>query len=131
VGEMANDGDLLTFWQSLKATGNNKSLSEWIEIDLGQVSDINQVILRWDTIFARSYDIQVSLDQANWTTIYSTNSGDGNEDIISINNIAARYIMMYSTQWNNSSFRLRLSEFEVMGYVGIESVSSGFLYKLK
>jgi hypothetical protein len=51
-GDMAVDGSLSTQWQTEKAKGKNRLSSEWIEVDLGSVQDVSQVILEWDAYFA-------------------------------------------------------------------------------
>jgi hypothetical protein len=50
-----------------------------------------------------------------WPSIYETATGNGGVEIIPLSSLPARYLRMESTAWSNSSFRLRLSEFEIFG----------------
>jgi hypothetical protein len=60
---------LNTKWTS-GATDN-----EWIQIDLGSSKEINRVILKWDSSYAKSFKIQTSVDAAAWSDVFSTTTG--------------------------------------------------------
>jgi hypothetical protein len=105
----AVDGDLTTRWSS--AYNDDP---QWLCVDLGKSQHIGRVKLTWESAFAKDYQIQVSDDNANWTTIYQTTTGNGGtEDLTGLNG-QGRYIRMYATkratQWGDSLF-----EFEVYG----------------
>ncbi|UCH13603.1 MAG: discoidin domain-containing protein [Bacteroidales bacterium] len=106
--ENAVDGHLISRWSS------DFSDPQWIRIDLGNNFMINRVKLFWERAFARSYKIQVSNDGNEWTQVYSTEEGDGEEDEIEFKAVKARYIRMYGlqriTDWGYS-----LYEFQVFG----------------
>jgi hypothetical protein len=112
-GAMAVDGDLATAWQTAKAVGKNKLPSEWIAVDLGSSVSIGQVVLEWGDNYAIEYVIQVSEDNSNWTTVYSTASGDGGNDTITLSPTSARYLRMDSSAWSSGSLRNWLKEFQV------------------
>ncbi len=101
----AVDGDLTTRWSSAYSD------PQWITMDLGSVQNITRVRLNWETASAESYSIQLSPDNTNWTTVYTTTNGPG-----SINDLAAlgsgRYVRMYGTQ-RNTAYGYSLWEFEV------------------
>lgn len=84
---------------------------EWIAVDLGQSLPIEQVVLHWEGAYGKTYKIQVSDDNQNWTDLYSTSSGDGGTDDLSVSG-SGRYVRMYgterATEWSYSLF-----EFEV------------------
>jgi hypothetical protein len=86
---------------------------QWIYVDLGRPTRIDRVILRWETAFARAYQIQMSNDATAWTTVYSTTDGDGGVDDLAVTGIG-RFVRMLGTQrgtvWGYSLF-----EFEVYG----------------
>lgn len=88
----ANDGDSSTRWAS------DESDPQWITIDLGEPMTINRVVLHWETAYAKSYEIQVSDDGENWTTVYSTTSGKGGIDIIEFDEVETKYVRMYGTE---------------------------------
>jgi hypothetical protein len=110
---MAVDGALNTLWKTARAKGKNKLPSEWISVDLGQSSTIGKVFLNWDTNYAREYTIQVSGDGSNWTTVFTTSSGNGGNETITFSPVSARYVKMDSTAWSSGSLRNWLNEFEV------------------
>jgi len=116
-GVMAVDGNAGTQWQTEKVKGKNKLNSEWIEVDLGGIRDVSQVILNWDGYFATSYSIDVSNDQSAWITVFGSFNGDGGLDTITFNTVQARFVRMTSTAWNSTSYRIWLNEFEVYAAV--------------
>lgn len=102
----AIDGNLNTRWSSLHSD------PQWYQIDLGQGQPINRVILRWETAYGKSYQIQVSNDAVNWTDVYTTTTGDGGVDDISFTATSARYIRLYGTE-RGTIWGYSLYEFEV------------------
>lgn len=62
--ELVNDGDAISRWAALSSAG-----SEWVQIDLGKQHSLNKVILNWEFAHAKDYDVKVSVDGANWTTV--------------------------------------------------------------
>lgn len=88
----------------------------WIQVDLGATAQISQVVLQWDPAYARSYQIQVSADGANWTPIYTTTTGDGLKDVITASG-TGRYVRMYGTA-RSSTYGYSLWEFSVYGTGG-------------
>ncbi len=86
------DENMSTRWSS------EYSDPQWIMIDLNEVQKVGGVILKWEAAYARSYDIRVSTDSLEWTTVYSTTSGNGSIDKISFDQVDARYITVYCTE---------------------------------
>ncbi|MBN1411377.1 MAG: discoidin domain-containing protein [Spirochaetales bacterium] len=64
----AVDGNTGTRWSSAFRD------PQWITVDLGASYYISRIVLRWETAFARTYEIQVSGNNSTWTTVYSTSS---------------------------------------------------------
>ena len=124
TGEMAVDGVVNTYWRSKRADYPNPPASEWISVDLGGILTVNRVVLHWNSHYARSYTIQLSQDNSNWITIYSTASGDGGEDMVDFGSIPARYVKMDSTSWRSALNRVWLNELEVYGNGGTPPSSS-------
>lgn len=106
-GTNAVDGNSSTRWSSLWSD------PQWIDIDLKAVYDINKVVLKWETAAAKAYQIQVSYDNVNWTTIYTTTAGAGGTETLNITG-TGRYIRMYGTV-RTTSYGYSLYEFEVYG----------------
>ncbi|CCJ33134.1 discoidin domain-containing protein [Caloramator australicus] len=103
--DKAFDDNSNTRWSS-QYTDN-----EWIYVDLGSVKNIKRVILNWAEAYGKSYDIQVSNDTTNWTTVYSTNNGDGGIDDISLST-SGRYVRMLG-RVRGTSYGYSLYDFEV------------------
>jgi hypothetical protein len=112
-GDMAVDGNLFTQWKTARVMGKNRLSSEWIEVDLGSVKDVSQVILDWDAYFATTYTIDVSGDGNSWSSVVAIPNGDGGNDTLSINTVQARYIRLTSTAWSSNSYHIWLKEFTV------------------
>ncbi len=84
----------------------------WITVDLGSAQTISRIKLNWEAAYGKAYQLQVSNDGTNWTTVYSTTTGDGGIDDISITPTNARYVRMYGTQ-RSTIYGYSLYEFEV------------------
>jgi hypothetical protein len=84
---------------------------QWIRVDLGANHVINRVVLRWETAFARAYQIQVSGDGNTWTTIHSTTTGAGGVEDFSVTG-TGRFVRMNGTargtQWGYSLWELEV-----------------------
>lgn len=106
-GSNAVDGNTTTRWAS------TWSDPQWIDIDLQATYDITQVVLRWETAAGKAYQIQVSSDNTNWTSIYSTTTGAGGVETLNITG-TGRYIRMYGTA-RTTTYGYSLYEFEVYG----------------
>ena len=100
------DGDIKTRWSS------NFTDSEWIYADIGEVKIFNVVELNWETAYGKSYQIQISNDTENWTTVYSTQCSDGGIDLLYLSNQSVRYVMMKGvkrvTGWGYSLYEITI-----------------------
>jgi hypothetical protein len=104
----AVDGDPSTRWSS--AFSDPQS----IYVDLGAQYNISEVVLDWEVAYASAYQIQVSNDAVNWTTIYSTTTGTGGVDDLTGLSGTGRYVRMYGTA-RGTSWGYSLWEFSVYG----------------
>ncbi|MBN1893685.1 glycoside hydrolase family 3 C-terminal domain-containing protein [bacterium] len=111
-GGMAVDGDMSTRWSSAFSD------PQWIKLDLGEATAIDQVLLFWETAYAKEYKIQVSNDGLGWTTQADVTAGDGGIDRLDIR-ASGRYVRMLgikrATEWGYS-----LWEFQVLASSGVE-----------
>jgi hexosaminidase len=89
-GSNAVDGSYGSRWSSAYADPS------WIQVDLGAPQTIGRVVLRWEAAYGKGYQIQVSNDATNWTTVYSTTTGAGGVDDLTVNG-TGRYLRMYGT----------------------------------
>ncbi|WP_201777092.1 discoidin domain-containing protein [Streptacidiphilus neutrinimicus] len=113
----AVDGDTGTRWESAWSD------PQWLQVDLGASSTISQVVLQWETASAKAYQIQVSEDGSNWTSVYSTTSGPGGTETLNVSG-AGRYVRMYGTA-RNTQYGYSLWEFQVYGTAGTGGSSCG------
>ena len=104
----AVDGSMATRWASRPGID-----PQWIYVDLGKTHQINQVVLKWETAFARAFQVYVSSDGYNWTNIYSTSYGSGGTNTINTG-IQGRYVMVYGNR-RATSYGYSLWELEVYG----------------
>jgi hypothetical protein len=107
------DGDRETYWKS------NINEPEYIYIDLEREYTISQIILDWQSHYAEEYQIQVSYDDLDWTTVYNETNGNGRIDDISLS-VTGRYVRMYGIV-SATSYGFRLYEFEVYEKAGDNS----------
>ncbi len=68
-------------------------------------------MLVWETAYATAFQIQTSPDGSTWTTIYSTTTGTGGTQALTVSG-SARYIRMYGTA-RATPYGYSLWEFEV------------------
>jgi GH35 family endo-1,4-beta-xylanase len=107
----AVDGDPATSWSS------GFSDPQWIQVDLGAVYPVRRVVLNWEASYAVKYEIQISSDGSTWETVYSTTSGDGGMDDLSVSG-SGHYVRMAGTSRaviDGNSYGYSLYEFEVYG----------------
>ena len=52
----------------------NSKVEAKVQVDLGATYSINRVALNWEAAYGKTYQIQVSTDSVNWTTIKSQSS---------------------------------------------------------
>ncbi|HEV2343138.1 MAG TPA: discoidin domain-containing protein [Actinocrinis sp.] len=103
----ATDGSTTTRWSSAFSD------PQWLQVDLGSVQTICQVTIQWETASAKAFQIQVSNDATNWTSIYSTTTGPGGTQTLSVSG-SGRYIRMYGTA-RNTQYGYSIWEFQVYG----------------
>lgn len=107
-GDNINDGDPGTRWSSLFAD------PQWVRIDLGTVTSIDRVVLAWENAFGVAYQIQVSTDAQQWTTVYTQSAGKGGTENLSFLAVSARYVRLYGTQ-RSTQYGYSLWEMAVYG----------------
>ncbi|AKU18667.1 F5/8 type C domain protein [Luteipulveratus mongoliensis] len=86
----AVDGRTDTRWAS------NWSDGQWLQVDLGQAKRVSRVSVRWETAYARDYDIQVSADGTTWRTIKTVSGSDGGHEVVQFAPTSARYVKVYA-----------------------------------
>ena len=108
----AVDGLLDTRWSSRFQD------NEWIAVDLGQCYQLHTLTLRWENAYATEYDVQLSDDGIEYTTIQTiTNAKGGVQNIdLRTNNqtTPARFVRVYCKK-RNTGYGASLWELEVYG----------------
>ena len=100
------DGNTATRW------GSNYADPQWIRVDLGATASIGAVLLRWEASSAKAFTIDVSTDDQNWTTAYSTADGAGGVQLIPVT-ANARYVRVRGTVRNDTRYGYSLWSLEV------------------
>jgi hypothetical protein len=103
----ATDGNSGTRWSSAFSD------PQWLQVDLGATHTINKVTLNWEAAYAKAFQIQTSNNGTTWTNIYSTTSGTGGNQTLSVSG-SGRYIRMNGTQ-RATQYGYSLWEFQVFG----------------
>ncbi|BBA98550.1 putative endo-1,3-beta-glucanase [Actinacidiphila reveromycinica] len=103
----AVDGDAGTRWSSGFAD------PQWLQVDLGATHTISQVKLDWETAYGTAFQLQTSPDGRTWTSVYSTTSGTGGDQTLSVAG-SGRYVRLYGTQ-RATQYGYSLWEFQVYG----------------
>jgi len=106
IPQNAVDGNLSTRWAS------EFSDPQWICIDLDRNYTINKIKLIWESAYGKSYKIEVSTNNTDWTEVYATQEGDGQEDEIGFDPVTARYVRLNGIQ-RGTSWGYSLYEFQV------------------
>ncbi len=88
----------------------------WIAVDLGAVAHVTKVVLQWDPAYATAYRIQVSPDGVTYTTIFSTTTGRGFKETLTVDG-TGRFVRMFGTA-RATTFGYSLWEFQVYGTGG-------------
>ena len=117
LASAATDGNPGSRWESAYTD------PQWLEVDLGSQTQICSASLLWETAYASAFQIQVSTDNANWNTVYSTTTATGGSESFTFS-ATGRYIRVYATkratQWGDSIF-----EFDVYGLTTIAPLTGG------
>ena len=108
AAKYAVDGNKGTRWSS--DFDNNA----WMYVDFGKEYKVSKVILIWESAYGKSYDIQISNDGVNWTTVKEMRGQDGGEDIIEFNAVTARYLKLQGIE-RATGYGYSLWEMEVYG----------------
>ncbi|SNT26584.1 F5/8 type C domain-containing protein [Asanoa hainanensis] len=101
----AVDGNAGTRWSSAAAD------PQWLQVDLGSAQSICGVTLQWEAAFGRSFQVQVSTDAATWTSVYSTTTGAGGTQLLTVSG-TGRYVRVYGTA-RGTAYGYSLWEFQV------------------
>jgi hypothetical protein len=119
TGANAVDGNPNTRWSSAYTD------PQYLVVDLGANYNINRVKILWEAAYARYFQIQLSNDNVNWTTIkdVSNNTSQVN-DLINLNG-TGRYVKMYGIT-RATSYGYSIYELEVYGSATTSQVNIAY-----
>jgi hypothetical protein len=106
----AVDGNTGTRWSSAFSD------PQWLQVDLGATATIGSVTLNWEAAYGKAFQIQTSANGTSWTTIYSTTTGGGGVQNLTVSG-SGRYVRMYGTV-RGTAYGYSLFEFQVFGTGG-------------
>ncbi|MFD4639969.1 glycosyl hydrolase family 8 [Lentzea sp. NPDC058436] len=107
----AVDGSTTTRWASLEGRDQ-----EWIRVDLGAAHSVSRVRLNWEAAYGKAYRVQTSADDSAWTDVFSTSTGDGGVDDLTVSG-SGRYVRVLGTA-RGTAWGYSLWELEVYGVAG-------------
>ena len=96
VAERTNDRSAATCWQPRE----NNATSAWLLYDLGETKEIHGIVIEsWFQAYASGYNVQVSDDGENFTTVATIRDGKGNGyDTHYFDSASGRYVKVNFTQ---------------------------------
>lgn len=107
-----------TQWSSNGADDN------WIYVDMGSIVTLTEVVLFWEGHnYPRSFQIQVSNDASNWTTVATLNNNYGTVNTMNVYGSSGRYVRMLGVQRNSGHYALY--EMQVYNFTGTLPVVFG------
>jgi fibronectin type 3 domain-containing protein len=102
----AVDGATNSRWESEYAD------PQWIQVDLGSALVLDTYRIRWENAYSRAFQLQVSNNGTDWTTIYSTTANPGGVQVLNLAPVSARFVRIYGTQrsttWGHSLWELEI-----------------------
>jgi hypothetical protein len=101
----AVDGNPGTRWSSAFSD------PQWLQVDLGASHPVSRIVLNWEPAYGKAFQLQTSNDGSTWTTIYSTTTGTGGVQDLTVSG-SGRYVRMNGTQrgtaWGYSLWELQV-----------------------
>ncbi|WP_223233320.1 cellulase family glycosylhydrolase [Chitinophaga sp. CF418] len=109
TGANAVDGNGSTRWASALYAD-----PQWITVDLGSNYNISQVKISWEAAYAKDYLLQVSTDNATWTTVKTIQGNTSLSNDHTGLSVTGRYVRMYGTA-RGTTYGYSIYELEVYG----------------
>ena len=130
--DKAVDGDTSgsdSRWSSKRATGTTNegdgdvgTKEQWLQIDLGTVTAVEQVNIYWEAAFATSYEIQTSLDGEEFQTVKECTATEaGAQSYRDLGVEEAQYIRINCLEPKTAKYGYSIYEVEVFAENKMES----------
>jgi uncharacterized repeat protein (TIGR02543 family) len=118
----AVDGSTGTYWRS-DGTVSSSNPVAWIRVDLSAAMPVGRAIIKWkENYYAKSYELQVSNDELDWTKVYRTTAGSSGTQQFTFPQTMARYVQLYHTENNKSNYQIY--ELEIYSGTGAAAKNS-------
>ena len=119
--EKAVDGNTSTRWSSLRNEDDN-----WIIVDLGHYAQIDAMSIQWESACSDDYDIQVSSNKVNWTTIEDgkKTSSEYLDSYSYDEPVYGRYVKVHSHKSTQLKYGISIYELSVYGRFVDEDIAS-------
>ncbi|OUP50129.1 discoidin domain-containing protein [Lachnoclostridium sp. An181] len=122
--DKAVDGDTKgsdSRWSSKRATGTTNegdgdigTKEQWLMVDLGAQTPVNQINIYWEAAFATKYEIQTSLNGQEFTTVKECTATEaGSQTYRDLQVDAARYVRIYCQEPKTAKYGYSIYELEV------------------
>jgi len=102
----ANDGNTSSRWSS------QFSDPQWWRVDLGSTMTVAEVVVDWETAYASHYQVQVSTDGTNYTTVANVSPTAAGNVTTTFAAVPARYVRIYGTSratgWGYSIYEVQV-----------------------
>lgn len=108
-GNYAVDGNTATRWSATLYVD-----PQWITVDLGSSYNISRIKFVWEAAYAKDFLVQVSSDNANWTTVKNITGNTSLTNDYTGLSATGRYVRMYGTA-RGSAYGYSIYELEVYG----------------
>jgi len=116
-GSNAVDGNMGTRWSSAFSD------PQWITVDLGAIVHIDEVLLYWETAYAKKYFLQIADSVSGWRNVWYETNGDGGIDRIPLS-VNGRYVKILgverATSWGYSLYEIEVHGSTTTGVVSPE-----------
>ncbi|SDC34666.1 F5/8 type C domain-containing protein [Sanguibacter gelidistatuariae] len=110
----AFDGNTATRWASAATD------LQWIQVDLGESSQLSEIVLTWEAAYGKAFTVQASEDGATWTTLATVTNGTGGEQTLGVDG-HGRYVRLALTA-RGTGYGYSLWEVQVFGTAGGQPV---------
>lgn len=94
---LAIDGNDGSRWESEHGVD-----PQWLLLSLDEVQTLGGIKIHWEAANAKSYTVSTSTDNATWTEVYTTTTGESADrwDDITFSSVEAQYIKITGTERN-------------------------------
>jgi cytochrome c len=114
------DGDLGSRWASrgpfepVEVGDPNPGPIQWLQLDLGGVRFIDSIDIHWENAYSRDYDIQVSHNGQDWTTLRTLAHGNGGNVEVRLLDVLARHVRIFSRN-GDENYGISIYEVKIYG----------------